>query len=502
ATVAWLNGREYPMATLDRAWRILCHTSHHDAVTGSESDQVYIDLCALLREAHDISCRELMSALKFLSETDEVNDDKHHLYIKVFNSLTWSRDGVVRIDRESLPGDYRWAVHDKDGLESPVYDSGNGFEFIARDIPPLGFKELELIARETVNEKIDERDSNSIENEFFKITVNPDSGGSVSSIFDKKSGREYLRKGKNANVIAVYPEYPGMDMGPWRIQPTGDRFDTNGLHAQIERTISPGCQSIKSIVEFQGTVVERTVTLRKTEPFIDFTTSIIGFSGHDKMWRSEFGMDIDGTVPVAQTSGGVIGRGFGRVFSDFTKEEYFGDWAIDKWGGLECPLSFKVPYRNGDRFYPVTTGEIVIPDNPSSDLTSAIDRLVPMLALAGITTVVTKSSSRRAEAIDWSKDSSRPDFRIAFGDKNSNSLIRLLFDEYSPIEIGFDDCIWIDPANTRISGLDLPVVAMPQNPETLNALIDRWADAIATPPAILDGINSALFNKNKKSYGR
>ena len=45
----------YPDAALDKAWRQLAYGAHHDAITGSESDQVYIDLLAGWREAHDLA---------------------------------------------------------------------------------------------------------------------------------------------------------------------------------------------------------------------------------------------------------------------------------------------------------------------------------------------------------------------------------------------------------------------------------------------------------------
>jgi len=42
-------------ASLDQVWRQLAYGAHHDAITGSESDQVYIDLVTGWREAHDLS---------------------------------------------------------------------------------------------------------------------------------------------------------------------------------------------------------------------------------------------------------------------------------------------------------------------------------------------------------------------------------------------------------------------------------------------------------------
>ncbi len=51
ATLAWLPGAPYPAESLDKAWRQLAYGAHHDAITGTESDQVYLDLLAGWREA-------------------------------------------------------------------------------------------------------------------------------------------------------------------------------------------------------------------------------------------------------------------------------------------------------------------------------------------------------------------------------------------------------------------------------------------------------------------
>jgi alpha-mannosidase len=56
ATLASLVARHpYPDAALDKAWRQLIYGAHHDAITGSESDQVYIDLMTGWRELYDLA---------------------------------------------------------------------------------------------------------------------------------------------------------------------------------------------------------------------------------------------------------------------------------------------------------------------------------------------------------------------------------------------------------------------------------------------------------------
>ena len=51
ATLASLLGARYPSEATDKAWRQLLFGAHHDGITGSESDQVYLDLMGGWREA-------------------------------------------------------------------------------------------------------------------------------------------------------------------------------------------------------------------------------------------------------------------------------------------------------------------------------------------------------------------------------------------------------------------------------------------------------------------
>src|SRR5579859_4734990 len=67
ATLAWLAGARYPAASLDRAWRLLAFGAHHDAITGTEGDQVYLDLLAGWRESYERGDRARREAMDFLA---------------------------------------------------------------------------------------------------------------------------------------------------------------------------------------------------------------------------------------------------------------------------------------------------------------------------------------------------------------------------------------------------------------------------------------------------
>ena len=104
ATLAWLAGTGYPAESLDKAWRQLVFGAHHDAITGTESDQVYLDLLGGWREAFergDSVREEAAGFLASLVNTTRKNEgggaglDPSRRALVVFNTLSWPRSGLA-----------------------------------------------------------------------------------------------------------------------------------------------------------------------------------------------------------------------------------------------------------------------------------------------------------------------------------------------------------------------------------------------------------------------
>jgi hypothetical protein len=121
--------------------------------------------------------------------------------IAVFNTLGWERSGPVLafIDHEILPKDGKSRIVDsQDGVEISAQllrsrAEGSYWAFWAKNVPPLGFKTYRImISPEKLSKPAENPSkSNVLENAFYRIEVNPRTGGIVG-LLDKETGRELV----------------------------------------------------------------------------------------------------------------------------------------------------------------------------------------------------------------------------------------------------------------------------------------------------------------------
>ncbi len=244
ATLAWLRGAPYPAESLDKAWRQLAYGAHHDAITGTESDQVYLDLLAGWREAWQRGDSARHDAIDFIvggaggaGAGDGAGDGGRA--VTVVNGLARERDGMVTVTvRPGSPGPGWLEVRDPEtGAVVPAlaegvrwYPDGSLAEvtltFRARAVPALGHRRYPLAAVQAAPAGGDEGWTDvggvTIENDFFAVTADPARGGTLSSVLDKRSGREVLAGPGNELVLQEeYDKHPRWGEGPWHLAPKG-----------------------------------------------------------------------------------------------------------------------------------------------------------------------------------------------------------------------------------------------------------------------------------------
>jgi alpha-mannosidase len=422
AFAALLGLGRYPHTAMDKVWRQLAFGAHHDAITGSESDQVYIDLLTGWREAHDLAGEVRENALRaLLGQIDTTGDGRA---ITVTNTLAFPRTDLVRITVENGT-----RIVDADGTEVPTvtetHPANTTLTFVARDVPSLGWRTYRLLPGPTSPwTATSTTTATTITNEHFAVTVDPARGGALSSIRELSTGRELLRDGQLGNELRIYEEYPAhpeFGEGPWHLVPSGP-VTSSGSTAAESVTVEQSAAGSRIVVT--GTLgelrYEQHITLWHGLDRIDFRTRVLDFAGSDRLLRVKFAADIPGARPVSEVAGAVIARGFGIVDVDSAQ----APWTLDNPANTFFALSntARLDLTNADGA-PVGQAAIAVAEIVVDSLDNAAKQARDLVIALGRSGVTATTSTAHGARYGWLRvDSNLPDIRIVLGGPDVNPV--------------------------------------------------------------------------------
>jgi alpha-mannosidase len=506
ATVAALGtGHRYPAAQLDKAWRQLVYGAHHDAITGSESDQVYLDLVGGWREAFDLGDSARAAAIDAISQ--QANTSGPGRPVIVMNTLSFDRAGMVSVTCECDAGGVQ--VLDDLGAAVPtVIQARRGdcvtLTFRVPHVPALGFRVFRVVAASGSTADATgwrEIEGFAVANEAFGVELDPSRGGAASRITDLRSGRELLADGGLGGAFVLqeeYPAHPVWSEGPWHLLPKGPGVSPS--RAEVRAFTSPAGQRLVARSQLAGLTVTQEITLWNGEDRVDFASHVDGSIGSDHLLRVRFDVDLPGARPVAEVGFAAIGRSFGYPEADSAEHTWTLETPAHNWAGLSTPVVISLP---GGQRHAIGVAEVI----GSADSQADVRDLVAALAAQGVTVTSSLPDAPRYGSLDL--DSNLPDLRIVIG--ADNPFAQLVLDSPALAELRAHGRVFVPadrPAaerwvpSTDLRGpRDLPVLVV----SDLRELIDDVADAVIDGRAgstgePADDYSVALLNRGIPSF--
>lgn len=197
ASIATLYGRPYPRDEMELAWKNLLFDHFHDIMPGSGIAVNYLDAKRNLEDVTRAANEVTQGALGEISA--HINTQSEGVPVVVFNSLSWPRTEVIELEAQLPEPAARIEVADSAGkpaesqLISVDAETHRARFLLLANIAALGYQTyfVRATSSERALHSMLKGTSDSLENEYVRLTINP-KNGCVTSLLDKGSNTEAL----------------------------------------------------------------------------------------------------------------------------------------------------------------------------------------------------------------------------------------------------------------------------------------------------------------------
>ncbi len=450
ATIANLLGADYPEKALDKAWRQILCGQHHDSITGTHNEISFVDLMNSYRETLELGTDVLNRALEFIGRAVEPKG-KGTPYV-VYNALAWERTDVARM---TVPANGGIELRDAQGKLVPfeavaIQTDKRGkpksveIQFVAEALPSMGYRSYTVSDKDKPLPVRKKAPGTAIENEFYRIEIDPARGGGIASLYDKMAKREVLNaaQGHAGNELAILEEVPYRNETQHEFYTTGLKMFSGDSPASVESESGPISSTLRARYAMgEHCDVVQEITLYKGIKRIEFRTILVDVQREDYLYCVTFPTNLNGLTPVFDERFGVVARNDSKNYLDFRTHQMvmFSDCAVyaaNKW--MEYGQCAQL--RAGRNAYAMSMIGLVTPKD-KADVTAAED-LQRALVKKGVTCTpwFDKDGPHWGSYLDHRDDDLLyTRFRISMGSRGRNAYTRkLLAAETADVKKAFE----------------------------------------------------------------
>ncbi|NHV06579.1 MAG: alpha-mannosidase [Thaumarchaeota archaeon] len=269
-----LYGGSYPKEELRRAWESLLYITTHDIADGTSIQDVYDEIFSQeYPEAKRIAAEAISKALSKMFSSSNERVAREESTVVVLNTLSWPTSKIISVPIEDKESNLQvYSLDDKAVKTQTVYEDNKwSLVFLAENLPSLGFKAFKIHRAQSLQESKLKVGQWFLENEFFKVVVDPESG-LISSIFDKKSNFEVLDSTKRGNVLQLYEDMPPdapRGEPAWNLY-YGNKVELNKVNSIEIISSGPLVATIRVTRKYENSTFVQEISLYEGLPILDF----------------------------------------------------------------------------------------------------------------------------------------------------------------------------------------------------------------------------------------
>ena len=278
---AWagaLCGTPYPAAQLHDLWETVLTLQFHDILPGSSIKKVYDDALEMYTDAAakaEAIRGGAMAAVAGLLKGDVI----------AFNTLSEVRDDLLWFD---APADVT-ALIDEAGNVAPVqFVDGRACAFV-RGVPSLGAKAFRFMKGEPAAATV-RADAKGFDTPFYTGAF--DEAMRITSMVDRRAGRELCRPGEALNDIVCYENRPH-NYDAWDINIYYDQkhWPVDGVTGVEVVSEGPVLARLRVRYAYGRSAIAQEITFYNDIPRVDFDTTVDWQEDHG-MLKARFPVDV------------------------------------------------------------------------------------------------------------------------------------------------------------------------------------------------------------------
>lgn len=264
ATLAWVQGADYPADALDAVWKILLYTQFHDALPGTHITRVYHELLESYQQLHKRAGTIHQAACQALF--GPIGDQ-----VLVFNPSLHPVGVLIEVPSDvladrAIDGAVQQAITHLDGRESVLVQ-------LAEPLPSVGYRVLATGKAATATEAKLSVSETVLENRYLRVEFAYN--GEMIRLYDKELGREVLVAGEHGNRFQLYEDKPGR-YDAWDIVASyvEHELSMDGTHTLEVHERGPLQASLKLTRTFMRSTITQIIALRADERQLRFETQV------------------------------------------------------------------------------------------------------------------------------------------------------------------------------------------------------------------------------------